>query len=99
LNEKLPKRPESKYQRKQISTDKTKIMENLIELFLQGKGPLIEPYVPDSLYYRKMSARKAKMMEQSKKLSERLNPARKRRTIPRSLKQLRRIETVLLNFP
>lgn len=99
LNEKLPKRPESKYQRKQISTDKTKIMENLIELFLQGKGPLIEPYVPDSLYYRKMSARKAKMTEQSKKLSERLNPTRKRRTIPRSLKQLRRMdaENELLN--
>ncbi|XP_071161966.1 uncharacterized protein [Mytilus edulis] len=101
LNEKIPRRPESKYQRKPVSTDKSKIMETLIELFLQGKGPLIEPYVPDSLYYRKMSARKAKHMEQSKKLTERLHPVRKRRTIPRSLKQLKRMdaENELLHVP
>lgn len=100
LNLKLPKTPESKYQRKTITTDKSKIMENLIELFLQNKGPLIEPYVPDSLYYRKLSARKLRNMEQGQKLHERLHPTRTRRTIPRSLKQLKRVdaENELLNL-
>lgn len=101
LKDKLPKKIESTYKRKEPSSDKTKIMESLIELFLQGKGPLIEPYVPDSLYYRKMSARKAKHMEYTTTHNERLHPARKRRTIPRSLKQLKRMdaENELLNYP
>ena len=37
-------------------------LKHLIELFLKNQVPLIHPYVPNSLYYRKKSANKSKQL-------------------------------------
>lgn len=69
LKEKLPKPQATTVIRQQVTElDKQKsvLMEQLVEFFLQGKSPMIEPFVPNSLYYRKKSARRAEVIEQLK---------------------------------
>ena len=73
-------------------------MEQLVEFFLQGKSPMIEPFVPNSLYYRKKSARRAEMIEHMKARKLGLQPGSVKRTlydmprrrVARSMKQLQK---------
>ncbi|XP_069118180.1 uncharacterized protein [Argopecten irradians] len=96
LQEKLPSKDESNIKPK---TDRTKsvVMDQLIQFFLKDKAPLIEPCVPNSLYYRMKSEKRAKMIEMNEmklkgqvtKVENRLYDYRPRRKVPRSMKQLK----------
>ncbi|XP_033735728.1 uncharacterized protein LOC117324159 isoform X2 [Pecten maximus] len=107
LQEKLPSKDENNFKPK---TDRSKsvVMDQLIQFFLKGKTPLIEPCVPNSLYYRMKSEKRAKMIEINEmklkgqvtgtKVENRLYEYRPRRKVPRSMKQLKsmRVENDLL---
>ncbi|KAL5008263.1 hypothetical protein ScPMuIL_013844 [Solemya velum] len=74
------------------SEDRDMFLEDLIDLFLKDKIPLIEPCVPDSLYYRQKSQKNKRyatpMMSMSNVDTRTLyrKPVHKH---PRSMKQLR----------
>jgi len=99
LREKLPIR-ESVTDKPKVDKQKSYVMEQLIKLFIDDKVPLIEPFVPNSLYYRLKSDKRAKLMEvqerkkrgQARETNERLQDFRSRRKVARSLKQLRNMK-------
>ncbi|OWF42181.1 uncharacterized protein LOC110461434 [Mizuhopecten yessoensis] len=96
LQEKLPSKDENNCKAK-IDRSKSVAMEQLIQFFLKDKAPLIEPCVPNSLYYRIKSEKRAKMIEINEmklkghvsKVENRLYDYRPRRKVPRSMKQLK----------
>ncbi|KAJ8308906.1 hypothetical protein KUTeg_013780 [Tegillarca granosa] len=103
LEAKLPRKVVSNTVREAIdkeNNEKLKLFEQLLEFFVKGKVPLIQPFVPDSLYYRKKSEKREKMMEhhreQTRKESgkleadEQVNFFRPHKKIARSMKQLKK---------
>ncbi|XP_048733639.2 uncharacterized protein LOC125649855 [Ostrea edulis] len=99
LREKLPKRQINIQLRQQITEldkEKEQLMEQLIDLYLKGKVPMIEPFVPNALYYRNKTIRRAEMMEHRNKLAKGIAQSGKRslyqvpkRKVARSMKQLK----------
>ncbi|XP_041353721.1 uncharacterized protein LOC121371698 isoform X2 [Gigantopelta aegis] len=68
-------------------------LKHLIELFLKDKVPLIDPFVPNSLYYRKKSAFKSKQLGVESKLFDYFKMYEVhgivRQKLPRSMDKLR----------
>ncbi|XP_062620945.1 uncharacterized protein LOC134282559 [Saccostrea cucullata] len=99
LKEKLPRRQNNIQLRQQITEldkEKEQLMEQLIDLYLRGKVPMIEPFVPNALYYRKKTIRRAEIMEHRNKLAKGVPQTGKRslydipkRKVARSMKQLK----------
>ena len=99
LKEKLPKTQANVQLRQQITDldkEKEQLMEQLIELYLRGKVPMIEPFVPNALYYRKKTIRRAEIMEHRSRMMKGSSEPGKRslyeapkRKVARSMKQLR----------
>ncbi|XP_060069078.1 uncharacterized protein LOC132549175 [Ylistrum balloti] len=95
LQEKLP--PKDNNLKPKTDRSKSVVMEQLIQFFLKDKAPLIEPCVPNALYYRMKSEKRAKMIEinemklkgQGNKVENRLYDYRSRRKVARSMKQLK----------
>lgn len=103
LHNKLQDKVSVKYIKEERIEEKAKsdVLEILIDMFLRGKVPLIEPFVPDALVYKRKSERRARMIEiQNKKnkdvadkVEDRLYSNRRRQRVARSLKQLRNVRT------
>jgi hypothetical protein len=99
IKEKLPKKQNNIQLRQQITEldkEKEQLMEQLINLYLRGKVPMIEPFVPNALYYRNKTIRRAEIMEHRNKLAKGITQPGKRslyqvpkRKVARSMKQLR----------
>ena len=69
-------------------------MNQLVDLFVQGKAPLIQPCVPNSLFYRQRSAKRNKILMENPYAQLRMlrhidTYGRIRRKVPRSIQQLK----------
>lgn len=109
LEAKLPKKDDNNYVKPKVDRSKSIVMEQLIRFFLKDKAPLIDPFVPNALYYRMKTEKRAKMIEINElkqrgyvsKVENRLYDYRPRRKVARSMKQLKntRAENELLRTP
>ena len=93
LQERLP-RPAPSAKRVEILKEQELVMNQLVDLFVQGKAPLIQPCVPNSLFYKKRSAQKNKILmenpyAQLRTLKHIETFGRIRRKVPRSIQQLK----------
>ncbi|RUS89518.1 hypothetical protein EGW08_002706, partial [Elysia chlorotica] len=93
LQERLP-RPAPSAKRVEILKEQEVIMNQLVDLFVQGKAPLIQPCVPNSLFYKQRSAQKNKILmenpyAQLRTLKHIDTFGRIRRKFPRSIQQLK----------
>ena len=102
LQEELrPKLKEHQTQKIKTDADKNVVLSQMIKLYLQDRGPLIDPILPDSFHNRLMSEKRNKQIEKyEKKKEEQALILRRRKTrVPRSRKQLQNsaAETELLH--
>ncbi|GFS22924.1 arrestin domain-containing protein 3 [Elysia marginata] len=93
LRERLP-RPAPPAKRVEILKEQEVVMNQLVDLFVQGKAPLIQPCVPNSLFYRQRSAKRNKILmenpyAQLRTLKHIDTFGRIRRKVPRSIQQLK----------
>ncbi|XP_071078833.1 uncharacterized protein [Haliotis cracherodii] len=69
---------------------RSKELIHLIDMFLQDRSPLIQPLLPDALYYKQRSAEKAKkIVANASRFQRSSDPREKRTKMPRSLDKLR----------
>ncbi|XP_035824244.1 uncharacterized protein LOC118477140 [Aplysia californica] len=93
LSERIPK-PPPPAKRVEILKKKEVVMNQLLDMFLKDKAPLIEPCVPNALFYRQRSAVKNQALMQNpyaklRTLKHIDDFGKIRRKVPRSIQQLK----------
>ena len=101
LHEELRPKVREPQNKMKVDSERNTVLTQMIKLYLNDKGPLIDPLLPDSFHARLMAEKRNKQIEKrDEKKRELASQMRQRRTrVPRSLKQLQStaVETELMN--